>query len=322
MILFSLLGLAIACEPVTLAAGTAPVDRLHAQVVAAFNDSDANALFALWSPVMAAAVPLAETEALVSGMLEARGCLVSTARTGTDATNGVYAITAERGAWKMQLTSSPDGEQVLGLSFGEPAAPPPDVADSKPVRLPFEGEWKVFWGGDSREDNHHVEHPSQRRAADLMIVDESGRSHSKDGTKNDHYYAYGKPILAVASGTVVSVVDGVADNVPGAMNPYFAPGNTVILEHDGEWSVYSHLIPGSIEVAVGDRVKIGAKLGHCGNSGNSSEPHLHFQMQNGPLFEDSWGLRPVFEGAKVTRGEETLEPDYYRFQRGDLVRGR
>lgn len=253
---------------------------------------------------MAAAVPLAETESLVLDMLEARGCFVSTARTGTDATSCVYAITAQRGGWEMKLTSSPD------------------VADSKPVRLPFEGEWKVFWGGDSREYNHHFGHPSQRRAADLMIVDESGRTHSKDGTKNDHYYAYGKPILAVASGTVVTIVDGVADNVPGAMNPYFAPGNRVILEHDGEWSVYAHLIPGSNEVVVGDRVELGAKLGRCGNNGNSSEPHLHFQIQNGPLFEDSWGLRTVFKGAKVSRSEKTMEPDTDRFLRGDLVRAR
>jgi murein DD-endopeptidase MepM/ murein hydrolase activator NlpD len=62
-------------------------------------------------------------------------------------------------------------------------------------------------------------------------------------------------------------------------------GNYVIIDHgNGEYSFLAHLKKGSMVVAVGDSLKSGQFIGLCGNSGNSSEPHLHYHLQNKPIF--------------------------------------
>lgn len=59
--------------------------------------------------------------------------------------------------------------------------------------------------------------------------------------------------------------------------------------------------------------------GLCGNSGNSSEPHLHFQLQDGPLFEKSWGVDAVFRDVPVVRDGKPGKIAEYTWLKGDLV---
>ena len=105
--------------------------------------------------------------------------------------------------------------------------------------------------------------------------------------------------------------DEIEDNAPGVMNPRRPLGNHVILDHrNGEFSVLAHLHQGSLTVKTGDRVKAGQVLGTCGNSGNSSEPHLHYHLQNSPEFKTGAGLPAQFvdysaDGQSVDRGEPT-----------------
>lgn len=76
-----------------------------------------------------------------------------------------------------------------------------------------------------------------------------------------------------------------------------AMGNHVIVEHaGGEYSVYAHLQPGSITVRPGERVVAGSQLGRVGSSGNSTEPHLHFQLNDGPDVSTARGLPVEFTG--------------------------
>ena len=97
---------------------------------------------------------------------------------------------------------------------------------------------------------------------------------------------YGADILAVEAGRVALVVTGIPDASPGEMNPAMIYGNVVFIEHaNGRCSVYAHLMNEPLRVVVGDRVKAGHVIGRCGNSGNSSEPHLHFHMQTTALFD-------------------------------------
>ena len=118
----------------------------------------------------------------------------------------------------------------------------------------------------------------------------------------------------------MSVVDGVPENAPGSMNPGSLAGNNVTLRHGPSlYSVYAHLQPASIRVKIGDVVEQGAVVGLCGNSGNSSEPHLHFQMQDGPAFDESWGIEPVFRRVLLTRNGSTARIDEYTFRQGDMV---
>src|SRR6185369_5038969 len=116
-------------------------------------------------------------------------------------------------------------------------------------------------------------------------------------------FVYGREVLAVADGVVTSVIDWLWDNDPGHLNPYSGFGNGVVLKHgDSLYSAYAYLQPGKMRVQVGESVKQGAVVGLTGNSGNSSEPHLHFQIMDGPHFESALGIEPVFTDVTITRG--------------------
>ena len=78
-------------------------------------------------------------------------------------------------------------------------------------------------------------------------------------------------------------------------------GNHVILDlGNRHFAFYAHLKPGSITVAVGDRVRQGQVVGLVGNSGNSAEPHLHFHVSNGPLPLGAEGTPFVFDRFTLT----------------------
>src|SRR5262249_25453278 len=127
--------------------------------------------------------------------------------------------------------------------------------------------------------------------------------------QNSDYFCYGKNLLAPAPGRIISAVDGLPDNVPGTMDPRHPAGNYVIIDHGkSEFSLLAHLQPGSLAVHEGQAVTSGQIVGRCGNSGNSSEPHLHYHLQNGPRFGDADGLPAQFrdylvDGHAVVSGE-------------------
>lgn len=176
------------------------------------------------------------------------------------------------------------------------------------LRLPFQGEWYVFWGGRDIEQNYHARNPQQRYAYDFVMRRE-GSTHEGDGAMNESYHCWGEPILAPAAGTVVTAVDEWADNRPGEMDPEHPPGNHVVIDHgNDEYSLLAHLQAGSVVVSAGDSVTAGDRVGLCGNSGNSSEPHLHFHLQTAPEFGEGRGLPAQFQdyradGEAVARGE-------------------
>jgi murein DD-endopeptidase MepM/ murein hydrolase activator NlpD len=227
---------------------------------------------------------------------------------------GTFGVVAERGEWQLSLMLTDEGK-IDELSLE------PKVARSALLGLPVTGEWSVSNGGRTRRQNRHIRVPNQRRAADLSIVDASSKKHRGDGTRNEDYFAYGRDIVAMADGEVVIVVDGVHENAtPGKRSHEFGPGNMVLLEHpDGLHTLYAHLIPGSIAVEVGDRVRRGQLLGHCGNSGRSSAPHLHVHGQDGPLW-NALGVELVFE--KVWKRRGTGKPKLvheYEFNQRDII---
>jgi murein DD-endopeptidase MepM/ murein hydrolase activator NlpD len=163
-----------------------------------------------------------------------------------------------------------------------------------PLRLPFEGEWYVFWGGRTIEQNYHAATRSQRFAHDLVIRRE-GRTHAGEGKALTDYHCYGKPILAPGAGTVVWSENTRPDQPIGTGDRSNPIGNGVVIDHgNGEFSLLAHLKPGSVKVKPGDAVKPGQTLGACGNSGNTSEPHLHYHLQNGPDMKDADGLPAFF----------------------------
>ncbi len=280
-------------------------------------DGEAELLRARFSPEMLAAIPdVAAMVADFNARIGPEGELL-----GEDLVPFLkYRVYARRARYprvdrELQVTwTLQPGALVAGLHYAPPSLPADSAYEGRPtradLRLPFDGEWYVFWGGRDHARNYHVVARDQRYAYDLVaVVDE--RTHVGDGTRNEDYHCWERPILAPAAGTVVHAVDGVHDNVPGRMNPGQPFGNTVTLDFGGgEFGVFCHFRMGSVAVAVGDSVQRGQRLGLCGSSGNSSEPHLHFHLQDGAAPFVSAGLPAQFlgyraDGVCVSRGEPT-----------------
>jgi hypothetical protein len=186
-----------------------------------------------------------------------------------------------------------------------------------PLRLPFEGEWFVVWGGRTLEQNYHAADRAQRFATDLLIY-RNGSSHRGEPQVLESYYCWDQPILAPAEGSVSIAVNDLPDNAIGSTDTQHPAGNHVVLDFgNGEFGFLGHMRQGSVQVQQGDRVTAGQELGRCGNSGNTSEPHLHFHLQTTPNLSDGEGLPAYFndylaDGEPVERGEpqagQTLKP--------------
>lgn len=154
------------------------------------------------------------------------------------------------------------------------------------------GNWFIGNGPGNTSGHRRAQipidgHPAiaQRFAIDYVMFDSTFKTHRGEREKNESYYAEDVDAIAVADGIVASTKDSIPENVPG-INSRAVPitletvgGNYVILDiGNGRYAFYAHLRPGSLRVKTGDRVKRGAVLGKVGNSGNSTEPHLHFHL--------------------------------------------
>ncbi|WP_296383856.1 M23 family metallopeptidase [Winogradskyella sp.] len=187
---------------------------------------------------------------------------------------------------------------VFGCSTDDlPDAYPSDYLNYETqteLELPFNEEWWVFWGGRTVSQNYHAAYKVQRFALDI-VQRVNGSTHSGSGSQNENYYCFGKQLNAPGSGRIVNIVNNIEDNIPGQFNRDFPEGNYVIIDHEnGEFSMLAHFKEGSIVVSIGDVVVKGQELGKAGNSGNSSEPHLHYQLQTTANPEDGEGLPAQF----------------------------
>jgi Peptidase family M23 len=297
------------------------LEAIKDQVIARINAGDAPGLYTLFSSSMKGTFPPAILAQLVEGVRSSKGTITAAPRVRDDGDprSGVFGAKAERGDWRLELHID-DAGQVVGLHLTEPPPPEPAVKDSTiPLALPVRGKWLVAWASDAVDHNPHT-NKEQRRAADLVVVGEGGKHFKADGKKNEDFYAYGKDALAMADGTVVTVVDGVPENAPGAVDTFFSPGNMVIVEHPGSlFAVYAHLQPGKMRVKVGTKVKQGAVLGAVGDSGNTNEPHLHVHLQDAAGLEAAWGVNAVFANVAVTRGGQATKVEKYSFKKDDAL---
>ena len=232
----------------------------------------------------------------------------------------IFVAHCERGKLDIKVWLD-DKDKIIGLLFlpHTPDIPVPKKHETK-LSLPFKGRWLVFWGGDTRELNIHHDAPNQKFAFDFLGVNEHGKSRRGDSQVNEDYFAFGREVLAPADGIVTDVINGVRDNLPGSMNPYSAVGNAVIIEHrESEVSVLAHLKRGSVTVKVGDKVKRGQVIALCGNSGNSSEPHLHYHLQNTPIIQDGIGIKCYFQRLSIIDDDKKKSKMNYSPIKGEIV---
>jgi murein DD-endopeptidase len=172
---------------------------------------------------------------------------------------------------------------------------------------PFAGGVWLAGDGPSNDSGHrrsilaidgHICSP-ERFAIDWVKVGRNGDSH--DGTaRNENWWGYGEPILAVADGEVTQIVDGVPENTPRVLPKPVTldniAGNYIVVRIAANRYVsFAHLQPGSMKVRVHDHVRRGDILARLGNSGNATGPHLHFQVTDGNSVLQSEGVPFVFE---------------------------
>ncbi|TYR81828.1 M23 family metallopeptidase [Priestia megaterium] len=172
-------------------------------------------------------------------------------------------------------------------------------------RMPITDEWFVFWGGTNQLVNYHYVIDSQRYAYDL-VRKQNETTHYKDGKQNEDYYAFGQKVVAPADGQIVKVVNNIYDNPIGETNAEQPAGNYVVIDHgQSEYSLLAHFKHETIQVQAGEKVRAGQVIGLCGNSGNSSEAHIHFQVMDSPDLFNSNSLRIKFKGVV-----EPIKGDY------------
>lgn len=202
---------------------------------------------------------------------------------------------------------------------------PPLRVSSQPAIVlapPFKGEGWVNANGCCVEIGPHrfvtnptngTLQPSEQCAVDWIKIDQHGKAFRGDGKTSEQWLCYGTELLAVADGTVLEVMRDLPDEPPGRAPANLTidqiAGNHVILDlGGGRYAMYAHIAPGSITVHVGDHVRSGQKLGLLGNSGNTTGPHLHFQISDRPSTLDTTSLPYVFENM-LLEGRTSLNLD-------------
>jgi hypothetical protein len=172
---------------------------------------------------------------------------------------------------------------------------------------PFHGGVWLAGDGAANNTNHrraitaidgHI-YSAERFAMDWIKVGPNGDSRHDGSTRNDNWWGWGEPVLAVAEGEITEVVDGIPDNVPRVLPPVTLDniaGNHVIVKiAPNRYVTYAHLQNGSIQVRLHERVHAGDALGLLGNSGNTTGPHLHMQVTDRNSVLEAEGVPFVFE---------------------------
>jgi hypothetical protein len=175
--------------------------------------------------------------------------------------------------------------------------------------LPFNNTWTVTNGGRTAETNNHFRPVDQGPQNQLFAYD-FRNEHTGSGENLEDYEIFGKEVLAPGEGTIIQVINGSIDVNPGERDRSVGVGNAIIIDHgNGEYSLLCHFKHNSIKVKVGDEVKQGDIIGLCGNTGNTSQPHVHFNLQDGPLMHTAKALPAQFRKI-IANGEikENFEP--------------
>ena len=158
---------------------------------------------------------------------------------------------------------------------------------------------------------------AQRFAIDWEQVDDQNRLVKGDPSKVENYTIFGKDVIAVADGTVVAARNDLPEQPPGKLPDNLpigqADGNFVVLDiGNGAFALYAHLQPGSVKVAPGAKVKVGDVLGKVGNTGNTSAPHLHFHVMDGPSPLQSNGIPYIINHFRMTAIDKAGTADFDR----------
>lgn len=182
--------------------------------------------------------------------------------------------------------------------------------DSTQCSPPFEGQWYVLNGGSTKVDSHSWYLLSQRYAYDFIRPPRPEDRNTESLTRLEDYPAFDAAVVSPGTGVVIRVRDGTPDSLwigrkSGWIPPRFVDlrGNHVVIRlNEGHFTAYAllaHLKKDSIVVRKGQRVSIGDPIGRCGNSGFTTEPHIHFHLQDSRYLYWAIGLPVRFRAAAM-----------------------
>lgn len=193
------------------------------------------------------------------------------------------------------------------------------------LEYPFAGRWRVQNSPANRVPSHGTTLFGTSYAIDFVPVDGTGRTAPITlgslvrAAPPERFPGFGRPILAPVEGIVVATHDAEVDHAAYRGLPSLGyaltqrrraaagwialAGNHVLVESGGVVVALCHLQRGSVAVRAGRRVHVGEVLARCGNSGNSTEPHLHVQANDGPDVERAGAVRLTFGGSLPRSGE-------------------
>ena len=220
--------------------------------------------------------------------------------------------------WPVTIFCAVLAPVLIGITLFGLREPSKDVYT---VAYPLGAPGLVIHGGPSLLTNYHYLHQSQKHALDIGetakngIIKTPGEPLTDDG-------CFGAPLVAVADGTIVKVISAEADIPIGERSKGHPAGNHVLLEiAPSRYALYGHMQQDSATVDEGQTVETGDILGACGNSGNTSQPHLHFQIQSElDLFSPENQTFPVrFTGAERHRLGGRITTGEFSLRRNDLV---
>jgi len=259
-----------------------------------------------------------------AGALRSYGTEFKVISEGLSEKNGVFVYTRVAGVsnWArgfvVEVTMDAKG-RLLNATCAFPSKEAPTAYGAYRslvrLRLPLEDTWHVLWGGRSYDDNRHASVSDMRFALDLLQR-ENGSSARGSGARNEDFLAWNQWVVAPADGVVAVAEDGVADNTPNRAVGGNLYGNLLVIDHGTEeFTLFGHLRKGSLLVKPGERVVKGQRIARVGNSGMSTEPHLHFQLMDTADWHTAHGLPLqltdfVRNGTLVDRGEP---------RRGDVI---
>ncbi|MFB8106248.1 MULTISPECIES: M23 family metallopeptidase [unclassified Streptomyces] len=215
------------------------------------------------------------------------------------------------------------------------AAPRGEPRDPVEVAPPVTGRWTALNSPADKVPSHGTHIYGQTYAIDIVAEreDEGGEAPARPAfrwlwpvvRRNRAFPAFGAPLLAVADATVVRASDGQRDhlsrnslpalaflmliegNVRSVLGVRRVLGNHLVLDlGDGTYAAYAHVRRGSLQVRAGDTVRAGQEIARVGNSGNTTEPHLHFHLMDGPDPDDARGVPFTWRGVGVPAGGETF----------------
>jgi Peptidase family M23 len=168
------------------------------------------------------------------------------------------------------------------------------------------GIFYIAHGGANKLINYHYLNKSQRYAMDILKLNKYGfRCNGIYPKELNRYCIYGEPVYAPADGKVIRVVSDSEDLIPPERDSANIAGNHIIIKTNEDiYMVLAHLLKGSINVKNGDEISRGQMIGKIGNSGNTSEPHLHIHcVKSGAndYFKRGEGIPILFKGKFLSR---------------------